>query len=246
MAPNLRNAFGGVARLTVRRMLVLNQLWALLVVTAVTGLFAWAAHHKAGFEGWVVDFYLSFFLPLLAFSSASGAIRDDLRPASSDYLYLRPLPRWAYAGFKYVTHVCVTQLTCLAPFAAIVGVGLFYHRLPQAGHVPVLLLGQILVIVAASSFGFLCGMLTSRPVVLALIYGGVVEGGIGQIPTQLSRLSMLRQVKNFVEGLTGEAETLGSPLSAVLVILVFSAATLAMAAVLLHLREFSGSRGKES
>jgi ABC-2 type transport system permease protein len=65
------------------------------------------------------------------------------------------------------------------------------HQVPGAGTVLAeLFFGQVLMVTAFSAFGFLAGAITSRYVIIGLGYAGVIEAGVGQIPTQISQLSM--------------------------------------------------------
>jgi ABC-2 type transport system permease protein len=102
----------------------------------------------------------------------------------------------------------------------------------------------VLLITAFSAFGFLCGMLTSRYVVIGLAYAGLIEAGVGQIPTQLSRLSMTHQMRMLLKSLLLHAEQLSSTPSVfgtTLMLTLFCVIMLGCAAALFTLREFSGA-----
>src|SRR5436305_792065 len=61
---------------------------------------------------------------------------------------------------------------------------------------------------AFGGFGFLGGFLTSRYIIIGLAYGVVIEVGVGQIPTQLSKLSMTHQVQGMLQSLLLNGEKL--------------------------------------
>ncbi|MGH7944590.1 MAG: hypothetical protein ACREH8_19355 [Opitutaceae bacterium] len=88
VTPSAAHAFGGIWRLTARRFhtpvywLTLAGMLAVLVVFSIPA----APTHEAaarGFLPWAGGFYVCFLLPILAFISAAGAIRDDFGASSA-------------------------------------------------------------------------------------------------------------------------------------------------------------------
>jgi len=81
-------------------------LFALLIFLAF-----WAVPANAPvtvFVSRVSSFYLSCVIPIFAFLSGAGALRDDLKPGSGDYLFTRPVRRPLYFAFRVVA-----QTLCL-------------------------------------------------------------------------------------------------------------------------------------
>ena len=128
---------------------------------------------------WVATFYVCFVVPILSFISAGGVARDDLKADAVDYIFTRPVRRPMFVLFRYVAHVACTQLDFLLALAVVVGVGVSLNVPGMMAAVPALLVAQACAIVAFSAFGFLCGMFTSRYVIVGLLYGSIVEVGIG-------------------------------------------------------------------
>lgn len=259
VTPNALHAFGGVWRLTVRRLRTLPH-WALLatmsVVLVVCSIPATLNHDVAmrSFLPWASRFYICFVLPLLAFISAGSVMRDDLQADTVDYVFTRPVRRSAYVLFRYLSHVVCTQIDFSVSFAAVIGIGV-YHGVPGLwAAAPWLLLAQVIVITAFSGFGFLCGLLTSRYVIVGLLYGAVIEVGVGSVPTQLSRMSMTRQVIGMLRDVVGdvdssavmavEAGSLGA-VATVALLLSFAIFTLAATVLIFRRREFAGSAARE-
>jgi hypothetical protein len=80
-------------------------------------------------------------------------------------------------------------------------------------------------------------------VVVGLAYGGIVEAGVGQIPTQLSRLSMTHQVRELLAPLVARTELVSAApglLGTTGMIALFCVLALGATAALFTLREISG------
>jgi len=259
VTPHLGHALGGIWRLTLRRFFSLNY-WLLLAgALAALALLALAGNHERthdavaahDFFKWVVDLYLAFLLPIIAFITAAGALRDELRPDSVDYLFTRPVPRPAYIAGKFMAQLACAQFEYLLAFALVFGVGI-YRQLPGLfGPVPLLLLAQFLMVTVFSAFGFFFGLLTSRFVVLGLLYGGLVEIGVGQIPTQLNRLSMIHQMRSMFPAFILDFNTTtlppaASPVTTTVLVLTMTLALLALTATVFSLKELAGGQGKEA
>ena len=57
------------------------------------------------FSNWTAGFYLTFLVPLLAFLSGGGAMRDEMKPSSVDYVLTRPVRRTAFVVFRFLSHL---------------------------------------------------------------------------------------------------------------------------------------------
>jgi len=181
-------------------------------------------------------------------------LRDDLKAGTVDYVFTRPVARPLFVVFRFLAHVACAQIDFVFPFALLTGFGIVFHVPGFADALPLLFLAQVLAITAFSAFGFLCAMLTSRYVVFGLAYGVLIELGIGSTPTQLNRLSMLRQITNVFSPKADVLFVMRGPLAAqplsasisVLLLLGLSAAMVGVAALLLGRREPGGAAGREN
>ena len=238
----LFRAFGGVCRLTwpnalaPKHALLVLALLALLAV-AGTGMVQ-SPHGARTYLRWMIESYFTLLVPLLAFVTAGGVVRDEMKPATLDYVLIRPLPRAAFVAFKYVAHLLVAQVEFLLGGMVLIVIGIVRHAPGVADAIPSLLLTEVCLVGGFTAFGFACGALTSRYVVVGLVYAAIVEGGIGQIPTQLSRLSMTHQARAALLPLTDLLPPTGLP-PLILSLGVFTVAALAVAAVIFHVRELS-------
>lgn len=259
VTPRLLHAFGGVWRLTSRRFFTPGYwltLLGLLVVLVVLSIPATPTQASAqdGLLPWAAGFYVCFIVPVLSFIAAAGTLRDDLSGATVDYILTRPVRRPAFVAFRYLSQMAATQISFLFSFATIVGLFVFWEVPDFAAALPLLLLGQVCAIITFSAMGFLCGCLTSRYVIVGLLYGAVVEVGLGNTPTQLSLASLMRHVLALVHPLLGEggwaisktfADSAGG-LTSVAILLGVSAAAVALTAAMFSLREFAGTAGREA
>jgi ABC-2 type transport system permease protein len=249
VAPSLAAAFGGIWRLTLRRYLLPGHWLAVAGLLVVLGLFSLPVvpNHEAAVHGlmpWAVNLYLTFLVPILAFISAAGVMRDEMKSDTVDYVLTRPVGRSAFIGFKYLAHVGCAQVDFLCALGVVIGIGV-YRQIPGIwAAVPALLDMQLLLVAAFSAFGFLCAVFTSRYVVVGLAYATIIEVGVGQIPTQLSLLSMTHQVRATLEYLIDPSGLVSAAAPSMLatsaLLLAFAVGTLAIAATLFAFREFAG------
>lgn len=263
--PQLKNAFGGIMRLSWYRFSSPSQWWTTGCVLVVMVLLM-AASVKTGqreaFLGLTTEFYLTFLLPIMAFLSGAGAIRDEMKGNAVDYILTRPVPRWAFLVFRYLAQLACLELMYVIVFAAVVSVGAFRAVPDLTSLVPVLFSTQVVTIAVFMCFGFFCGVLTNRYLVVGLIYGAIVEAGISRIPIQLNALSMTYHVRTMLHGLASNRELhfrhaanqmLGtataaepSALRSGLVLLGMTIAFLAVSATLFSQKELVGERSGES
>lgn len=247
VAPNHRHAWGGVWRLTVARMLAPRQVLIFLILAALFAALS-AANFRprrpfGGFWDWMNAFYLSVLLPVLSFLSGAGAIRDDLKSNTVDYVFTRPVRRLWYVVFRFVAHLTCVQVGYLVLLGALCGIG-YARAVPNLiDSLPALIAAQLGVVTAFVAFGFFAGTLSSRYLFIGLLYAGVVEAGLGVIPTQLSRLSITHIVRSMVQPFWYKPPPVvaAAPVGESLILLLaFSTAMVAVAAAVFSRRQFTG------
>ncbi|HVS53964.1 MAG TPA: hypothetical protein VHD62_16535 [Opitutaceae bacterium] len=247
VTPDLRHAFGGVWRLTLRQFLLPGH-WLMLAVglALLALLFSGGPPDRgtAAFLDWTIVFYATFLVPALAFMSAGGAMREELKSSSVDYVLTRPIPRPAFIAFKFVAHTLCLQLDFLLAFALVLGLAAARQTPELATVAPKLLFAQFLLVTAFSAFGFFCGILTTRYPIVGLGYAAIVEVGAGQIPTQVSRLSMTHQTREMLSVWLGRAEATAQtagPLGTAGILLLFTVVVLGLGIAWFMQREFAGA-----
>ncbi|MBI5766659.1 MAG: ABC transporter permease [Verrucomicrobia bacterium] len=247
VAANLSHAFAGVWQLTLRRYLLPSRWITVGIGIVVLALLSLGSGHPfdepGRYTGWAIQFYITFLVPAIAFMAAGGALRDEMKSGTVDYVLTRPLPRPAFVGFKFLSHLVCAQLDLLLAFAVVVGVGLFRHAPGLALAALPMLVAQGLLVTAFSALGFLCGAITTRYVFIGLGYAAIIEAGVGQIPTQLSRLSMTHQVRDLLAPhfeRAAEQVTLLGWVGTGAIVAVFTVLFLGAAAAVFTVRELAG------
>ena len=253
VAPDQWFAFGGIWRLTFRRLLAPGQwlpILGMLALLALVSASAVGTGDRGKFFAWTADFYIAFLVPILAFLSGAGAMRDDLKSGTVDYVFTRPVRRPAFIVFRYLSQVACAQIVYLLALGVLLGVGV-YKQIPDLlAPLPLLVLAQFLMVSAFVALGFLCGLLTSRYLIVGIAYGGIIEGGVGNIPTQLSRFSMTHHAREIMERSTNELSRLSAEAAALYVsvgsVLLFVLLALAGTALLFARRELAGAPARDN
>jgi ABC-2 type transport system permease protein len=248
--PSLLHAWGGVWRLTTGRMFSPGRWLAGGVLLVLLGVLSWLAMTGGGgelFYDWATSFYLLVLVPVVAFLAGAGAMREDAQSGTVDYVVTRPVPRSLYVVYRYVAQLGWAQVFGLAGLGVLLGVAVIRQVPGVLAMAPVLVATQALAILAFLALGFLCGALTSRYLVLGLTYGAVVEIGLGHIPIQLNRLSILHHLRRLLEPSAPGAEASASPAwgSTTGLLLLITALLVAAAAGWFATREFAGDQPKD-
>ncbi len=250
VAPNQARAFGGVWRLTAGRFLSRGHLLAnagllgLLILLSATEA---TPRDADEYVEWIAGFYLKLAVPVLAFLSGAGAMRDETKAGVVDYVFTRPIRRWAFVIFKYFAHTTCMILAWL-PAVAVLAFFVWQRDLASWGSsMTTVLFAQSLTIAGFSALGFFCSVLMARYLIAGLLYAGVVEAGIGNIPAPLSRVSMLRQISEVTGSLApdGGGFALASLAATTATMALFVVVFVGIAAVLFSLQEMTGARARD-
>jgi ABC-type transport system involved in multi-copper enzyme maturation permease subunit len=145
-----------------------------------------------------VDFYFFVVLPLACVSRCGALIRDELQANTLGFLTTRPLRRDVLLMLKYLAAAAWLQFVMGIQTLLLFAVG-WIHHVPSLGALFPLFLGaQVLAVMGWSALGVFLGLVSKRYVALALVYGVIVEMGIGRIPTNINTLSMMRHLKTIL------------------------------------------------
>jgi hypothetical protein len=152
----------------------------------------------APFYHWLTVLYFFIILPLQCVKASGGLIRDELQADTLSFLVTRPLSRARLLVLKYLTQTAWLQLVLLAQTLLLFAVG-GLRQIPSLGALlPLFLAAQFLAVLTWSALGVFLGQVAKRYMAVALVYGFIVELGIGRIPTNINTLSMMRHLKTLL------------------------------------------------
>lgn len=157
---------------------------------------AWG--RTAPFYHLLIDLYFFMILPLICVRACGALIRDELQADTLGFLITRPISRARLLLVKYITQVAWLEMLLLVETLVIFAAGAQRQITGVGGLLPLFLCAQIAAIPAWCALGTLLGQITTRYMAAALIYGAVVEMGIGRIPTNINSLSLLRHIETLL------------------------------------------------
>lgn len=158
------------------------------------------------FLDWTVHLYLDLLLPLLCLVVCGGMIRDEVQDDTLGFLVTRPVTRARIYVAKYLCQLPWLQAVALVNGGLLTVVGLHVGVEDAASLAWRVLVAGSFSVLAYGALGGLFGLITRRYIVLGLVYGFIVEVGIGHIPTNINSLSMMRHVQTLLAGHAGVAD----------------------------------------
>ena len=247
--PNFFGILAGIWKLTWKSQLTWKKIYGLFSNVLGLPLLSYFAFligdHSNAFYMFTVDFYILLVLPITCLTVFGGMVRDDLQEDTVCFLLTRPMKRWQFFLTKYLSHLAWTQITTALTLLAFALAG----TLRGVDNVPslifALLMIQIPAIVVYGAISSLMGLTTKKYLVFGIIYGFVVEFGIGQIPTNINTLAMTNHLKSLLAKYPPLSEHLGvepgSSLTAAAAIAAVTIVFLVISSVLFTMREYNHS-----
>ncbi len=173
--------------------------------------------------------------PLMSLFYGTGAMREEIEDQTLTYSFSRPVGRhWLYAA---------RVLASIGPVAAIVIPAAFAAGTGPGGEPLRYAFGAALATLAYGGFFALAGELIKWPAWFGLAFLVFWEGGVGQVPGFLGRLTLLTQLR----GVTGMKPAGGpwtawweapDPVGAAVALVVVAAVTLWLGGQIVRRREF--------
>jgi ABC-2 type transport system permease protein len=224
--------------------------WPVLAVIILGNpLLAWLALRTIESEAdqewlqWVAHFHFGLVVPLWCLIAFGSFIRDEVQAGTIGFLLTRPITRFRFLVLRWLC----TLVTVQAPLAlntVLLGVAGLMLDISSATSLTLLLVGiQLVVVPAYGAIAAFLGLLTRKYLLLGLVYGFVVEIGIGQIPTNINTLSVARHFRDLLEqselivqGAQGSAGQVGGAIGALMILTLIY---LGAGTLLFNLREYS-------
>ena len=133
-------------------------------------------------------------LPLVALLYASGMVQDEQEEQTITYLLIRPIPKWALYGVKWLatvtTTVVLTALFTGLTYAAIY-VGAEWggaEAVPRA--VKAAGIHSLAVVAYCSLFGVM-SLVTRRTLIVGILYAVIFEGLLANLPLSIRLITVI-------------------------------------------------------
>lgn len=194
----LRRAWGGLWSLVWRSRLTLRRTPRLLALYLILPVLAAVLGNSGGGSAYLqilLNLQLAVAVPLISLITMAAPIRDETDQGTLPYLSVRPLKRGVFFLLFHASHLLWLELAFLLSGLLLLGVG-FWLQVPGISGLAIpFLLAQAAGLLAFSSLSAVAGMLTRRYLVLGLLYGAIIEVGVGGIPTNVNVLSLAHHVR---------------------------------------------------
>lgn len=145
----------------------------------------------------VTQFYL-LVLPLYCLYQCGGMIRDEVQADTLSFLITRPLTRSRLLLAEYLSQMAWLQMIALGNGLLLIAVGALRHVTDIYTIGGFLFIVQFLSVLVYSALSTLLGLIYSRYFVMGIVYGFIVEVGVGRIPTNINVLSMSHHLQTIL------------------------------------------------
>jgi ABC-type transport system involved in multi-copper enzyme maturation permease subunit len=152
-------------------------------------------NRTAPFYHWLIDLYFFILVPLNCVRMCGALIRDVLDADTLGFLTTRPLSRSRLLCVKYIAQIGWLQIWLFIQTLLLFAAGALKQIPDLATLLPLFFGAQFLAILAWGALGLFLGLVSKKYMALALVYGSIVEMGIGRIPTNINTLSLMRHLK---------------------------------------------------
>lgn len=199
--PSLYGAIRGMWTLTWRSKLTWRRILQVLSSMLSLPIFATIIFEPGQTEGFtrlLIQVYMFLVLPVLCVSHFGSMIRDELQDDTMTFLITRPVSRARLYVTKYVTLMLWVQIILLGNALAFWIAGMILRIDGIHSLIVQMIQVQFLGILAFGALSSLMGLATQKYLIAAVVYGLIVEVGIGQIPTNINVLSISRHLKTLL------------------------------------------------
>jgi ABC-2 type transport system permease protein len=249
--PGWRAAWFGLWGMTWRSVWATRRWPVLALLILASPILAWLSLQTGELDprpdwlGWITRVHFGLVIPLWCLIAFGSFVRDEVQAGTMGFLLTRPLTRPRFLLVRWLCTLLAVQVP-LALNTILLGATALLLRIPDAFLLTALLLGaQLVVVPAYGAIAAFLGLLTRKYLLLGLVYGFVVEIGIGQIPTNINTLSVARHFRTLLEQFDQIGQALvwsaGDLWQSVGLLLLLTLIYLAAGTLLFNFREYSQS-----
>ena len=189
--------FVAIVKVSLRQALGGKRVIALGLFGLIPALVMWLASSNLTAIGTVKRFYDAPFgllflmvLPVCSLIIGSGAMGDERRDGTLSFLMLRPLPRWTIVAAKFfASWLAATAIVAGSGVAAALVLGV---RTGDFGVLPPIIVALSISSAAYTAVFMLLGHLTSRAVLIGMVYVFIWESSITFAAAGLANVSLFR------------------------------------------------------
>lgn len=196
------------------------------------------------FELWLNTLFILKGMPILALILSGGMFREEIKDSTIEYLWTRPTTRTGLVLGFYASAVLKTLVYGMAIALAIYLAGQLKGCQPDWADFPVIFLALSFSSLAYCAGGLLLATWTGKYMVLGISYGSVIEVGVGSIPTNLSKLSIMHHIEQLVA--MDSLFALGNSLNSLLVCLCLTIVCVTAASAVFSFKTYHVGSEKEA
>jgi len=198
------------------------------------------------FQRFMVPLYLQVVLIFVTLVNATALIREEIDDNTLPFLLTRPISKPALVAYKYVGYLIAVLPLLVPPVVLAYGVTEAYGGLGFTADADVLWGFLATTILGTAAYGALflfISVMVRRPLAVGLLIGFVWESGVGSIPGDVRKLSVIHYLQTILKDVVaiGPLKDYVTDLSAGAaagVLIVFSIAMVILSALVFQQMEF--------
>lgn len=140
-------------------------------------------------------FFALGFLPFYCLVKGGESLRSELKEGTIEFLWTRPVRRSSlFLGFYASSLIGIGAFTTVC-LVALSGAGLWLGEISSAGQIFMYCLGCLTIALSFSALSLSFGSLTSKFVVIGILYYFFIEKLLAQVPTNARKVSIIANLK---------------------------------------------------
>ncbi|TMA01336.1 MAG: hypothetical protein E6J97_02920, partial [Methanobacteriota archaeon] len=154
------------------------------------------------FQRFMVPLYLQVVLIFVTLVNATALIREEIDDNTLPFLLTRPISKPALVAYKYVGYLIAVLPLLVPPVVLAYGVTEAYRGLGFTADADVLWGFLATTILGTAAYGALflfISVMVRRPLAVGLLIGFVWESGVGSIPGDVRKLSVIHYLQTILK-----------------------------------------------